>query len=148
MRIMTNEQSPFDIDILLFEKIEFMYQRFGVKHNSVAYYACNVVTQNPLRNKMKDKFLFTNFYSVSRVRPALVANNNFIFFAENIDDFPFPFVAPLTADQNGNAHKISFKQVLFFNCQFIKKIKIFCQKHKNISLGNIVSREKPLISFK
>jgi RNA polymerase sigma factor (sigma-70 family) len=53
---------------------------------------------------MKDVFLIANDDGVSRVRPSLISGDYIDVVAEKIDDFTFPFISPLSADDNCDRH--------------------------------------------
>ena len=77
------------------QAFDLVHQRERVDNYPIADHADFATPQNPRRNQMQNVFPFPVNDGVTGVIAALTAHHDICVSSEDIDDFPFTFVAPL-----------------------------------------------------
>src|SRR6185503_5821274 len=100
VRALADVQSPFDIDAVRDELVDFGEQRLGIEHDAVADRAANAFVQDAARDLVEDERVFAEVDGVSGIRAALVPDDPVGALGEDVDELPFALVAPLRADDD------------------------------------------------
>ena len=85
------------LDALLGQAVQLLYQNQGVHHHAVADVANLVLVENARRQKVEDVFIALDHQSVSGVVSSLKTDDVLGLRGEQVYDFPFAFVAPLSS---------------------------------------------------
>ena len=100
MRAIRDAQIVADGNAALAQTIDFIEQLLGVNDDAVADDVDLALAQDARRNQMQRIALRSNDHGVSRVGAAVVTHDAIESRREQINDFPFAFVAPLEPDNS------------------------------------------------
>src|SRR5271170_7588524 len=95
-----NMQPPFKGNSLFFNPSNLFNKNFGVDHCAAGDKAVGVGIKNARGNKVKSELFSFGDNRVASVVPSLRTHDVFSAFGEKVDDFPFPFIAPLSPHNN------------------------------------------------
>ena len=118
MSVVADEQSPIGVDANSLELFNFSHQSDRIEDNPVADNARYVPVEDSRGDKMKDEFLFSfavfgrDDNGMSGVRASLITSDDVDILAQMVDDFAFPFIAPLGADDNLNRHESNHGEII------------------------------------
>ena len=93
-------QAAAHIDTSGFQLVDFLQQRFGRQHDTVADVASHGRMQDTGRNQAQDGLLATDHQRVTGVVAALEAHDALRVVGQPIDDLALAFVTPLGADDD------------------------------------------------
>src|SRR3989338_4038934 len=77
---------------------DFIKKSFQIKNNAVTEHTFSSRVKNAGWNVMQDKFLGSDIDGVTRVVPALKSDDVMTRSGQQVDHFPFSFVAPLSTN--------------------------------------------------
>ncbi len=100
----TNKQPVAEINAALFQILKFFGQTERIDHQTVADYALHAGAENAGRCQMQDILLVADFHRMTGVIAALITDDPVRVCGQNVNDFAFTFIAPLSADQNCIRH--------------------------------------------
>ena len=86
------------------EQLDLVLERFRVDHHAVADEAALSRVQHAAGHEMEDRLHAADDQRVAGVGSALVAHHHVGPRGEEVDDFPLPLVAPLSADDHDVRH--------------------------------------------
>ena len=98
-----------DLNTLLGQGGDFLLEVLGVDDHAAAHNADNVGAQNAGGNQVQDEFAALGLDGVACIVAALIARNNVIVLAEQVDHAALALVAPVNA---GNGSKHTFLPLL------------------------------------
>ena len=98
-----------DLNTLLGQGGDFLLEVLGVDDHAAAHNADNVGAQNAGGNQVQDEFAALGLDGVACIVAALIARNNVIVLAEQVDHAALALVAPVDA---GNGSKHTFLPLL------------------------------------
>ena len=90
--------------------IHLLNQGCGIHDDSVADHAERPAVEDAGRHEMKNERPAIIDNGMPRVRPSLVADDRMGVAREDVDDFAFPFVAPLGPYDNQICHRCGSKK--------------------------------------
>src|ERR1041385_5859044 len=102
MGAVTQEQIFVDLKAEFSQALDLGHKRNRIDHHAVADYARFARAQDARRNQMQDVFFPAMNDGVTRVVPPLAPYDHVRFGGEHIDDFPFPLIAPLRAEEKAD----------------------------------------------
>src|SRR4051812_20751403 len=97
---------------LLFHLIDFLEKSFRVDDHSVSEHTDFIFVNNSRRQKPENKRLFADINRMPGIMSALITRDNIEAVSQQIDNFSFSLVAPLSA--NYNNYHLSFIIYHFF----------------------------------
>ena len=92
------------VDAHLFQRADFVQQRGGIDYHAVADDRLHPGAQDAAGNQFEDELPLADEDGMAGVVATLVARNDIEVFGEEIDNLPFPLVAPLGAKHNDVSH--------------------------------------------
>ena len=95
---LADEQAVGELDVALFEALDFLDESEWVDDDAVGDDALFPRAQDAGGDEVKDEFLLADFDRMSGIVAALGADDDIGFLGEDVDDFSFSFIAPLGAD--------------------------------------------------
>jgi len=104
MRVVADEKPSLDIDVELFELIDFIHQRDGIDDDAVADDTRNVRMKDAGWDQMKNVLVAADDDGVPGIGTSLVTGNDIDVFTQKVDNLSFAFVAPLGSNDNLYGH--------------------------------------------
>ena len=99
-----DEQASPKVDAAGVQFLHLFHQGFGVDHHPRADNATHAGVQHAGGNLVEDVLLIVDNDSVSGIGATLAADDPLHLRGQHVDDFAFPFVAPLNAHNRHNCH--------------------------------------------
>ncbi len=87
-----------DGDSLFSDLIDLFEKRFRVDDHAVAEYARLVLMDNSRRQQPQNKGLIADIHAMPGIMPALITRHDIKPVRQQINNLPFPFIAPLGTD--------------------------------------------------
>jgi hypothetical protein len=104
MSSIADVESLTDVDPLAGKGSDLLEQSGRVDHHAVANDAIDARPENSGRHQRKLVSRPADNDRVACIRPALVANDDVVLVAEQIDDFPFRLISPLKTHHTRRTH--------------------------------------------
>jgi hypothetical protein len=96
-------ESPFDVNAVGNETVDFGEQRVRIEHDAVAHRASHARVQDAARNLAQDELRVADVHGVAGVGAALIPHDPVGALGEHIDELSFSLVSPLGADDDERA---------------------------------------------
>jgi len=107
VRPIADVQATLDIDAVANEAVDLLEELIRVQDDAVTDGAAHAGMQNAARDLMQHERVVAEVHGMARVRAALVSHHPGRALGENIDEFALPFVAPLRADYDHRASRVT-----------------------------------------
>ncbi len=93
-----------DADLFFFQFFNFFDKRLGMDYHSIAYNAGLSPVKYAGGNNMEDELFVFYYYCMSSIVSALIPGYNISAFCQKVNDFAFPFVTSLGANNHNICH--------------------------------------------
>ena len=107
MRPVADVQPALDVHAVLHEAVDLVEQRVRIEDDSIPDGAANTRVQDPARNLMQHEMRRAQVHRMAGIRAALIPNHPRGALGEHIHELALPFVAPLGADDDYGAARIT-----------------------------------------
>ena len=97
MRLVADDDAVSDVDAGFRQLVHFGEERLRIDDDAVADDTGDAGMENPRRNQPEDEFPARHVDRVPGVVAALIPRHDRKMRRQQVDDFPFAFVAPLRA---------------------------------------------------
>ncbi len=104
MGAMADKEAAADGDALVFQKSDLFHQHHRIDDHTVADVAHRVGMENAAGDLVQNDLVVFHHHGVAGIGSALVAGHHVHLCTQQIDNFPFAFIAPLGADNNSCCH--------------------------------------------
>ena len=115
MRAVADPEIFLVVNAVLLELIQLLDQGAGIQDHAISNHANLPLLEDPRRNQVKNELLVTHLHRVTRVGPALVADDHIEVGRQRVDDLPLAFISPLDANHtevlSARAHKCSCRKI-------------------------------------
>jgi hypothetical protein len=102
MSLPGNQQAAVEHYLAGFERAQFFLEYDGIENHPISNQVNQIFAENTRRNSMQDVFITAELQGVTGIWASLKAGNHIVTGSEIVNNFAFPFVAPLQTEDNIN----------------------------------------------